>query len=225
MFLLKAYVLRIDNKTLQQLLDHIQTECQPGQAIPQLEAILSKRLPPYPRQNITLTCAVAWLHCGNWEHARQLLESIPAKSETIQQARLEFLRQSALFNCCFYNQNPAGAQYHLAQMQKLLASLNAYNTVQKDIANQFRYAMLHAQYLLQILQGNLDGASTFLHNRIGLAFLPIEKVALYHQLGCVLARQNQMQQARQAFAYVVQNGGTTWYAQAAAAWLQQAPAY
>lgn len=220
--ILAVCAVQIDNKTVIQAQRHFMVDCRPDKAAEAFETILKKSMRAQVRLHMEVSYSTALAFWGDWEKCRALLEKMMPATNTLRQMRVEFVRHNNLFVCYYGMQNAQKAQEHLAQMQQILDKLNAGKLAWKNAGATYYPVMIQKIYLLQMLQGNDEGAAVYFNMALRFAASPIDKVGLHYHIACLYARQNRVQEAMQEFGFVAENGGTTWYAAYARQQLQQA---
>lgn len=75
--------------------------------------------------------------------------------------------------------------------------------------------ILLANGMMEIAKGNFSAAETFFLQYLPMARKRLELVNINYLLALCFSGMGKAQKAAQAYTYVAENGGTTWYAGAA----------
>lgn len=209
-----------EDKAMQALLDVYQKDCRPDKILPEFARLMRKRYHPQKKQWIAINYSAVLCAAGDWAMAQQVLLGLGTLPKGQAGARYTMVVQNNLFTCCYGLGDIAGAQGYLAAMQATLAALPD-KPATKTIGLEFEKRVREKTYMLQMMQGNYSGAKEYLEYTLPLEKLPLSIVSNEYHLGCVYAHLNMTDQARAAYEYTAQHGGTTWYAAAAQARLAQ----
>lgn len=164
--------------------------------------------------------SAAYLTMGQWQAAKEALLGIPLPAKNSMFTTTTMVVKGNLCLCHLAlgeMQEAKDCINWLMEQAKSIRMKSASSTMPYKYENK----ALCLMYFFNIAQGCDEGAESYFTKTWRMETTLLGKVETQYHLGGLYLRRGALAEARAAFEYAAQNGGTTWYAGAAAAQLQQ----
>lgn len=205
-----------EHRKHQELVGYFQKECRPDKALPAYEQLLSQRQKEKTRILLKANYSTALLEAGRIDEAEGLLKEIDNLPTNMNGSQTRFIKRNNLFICNLRRGDAERMQYYLDGMRNALQTPEFEKPKNQNLRRMYNAVVMNKIYLMQVRLGNCEGARSYFENQFELSAMPLDRVAVKYVLGQVYQMEGDAEKSQEAYTYVVQNGGTTWYAQQAA---------
>ena len=206
-------------KLINEIAEICTQKCDPYEFIERYEKVLKRRIGK-ARTFVLISLSSGYLTAGNSQKAKQILDSVSKVSNN----KAGILNKTCYFNnlCSYYLQvnDITNAESMLENMLEVLKN-EKYPKQNYDLVYNF---YIGKQYLINIAKGNYTGAEEVFSIQFNREKNKLGRVVAKYHLGKVYLNFNKLEEATEAFEYVVNNGNKTCYVDEAIDFINQCKA-
>ena len=198
---------RYERKLLRRIDALLVDECDPYSCIAEYEKILP-RSTSNMRTYVLLELCGGYLSAGNAETAKKHLETVTSfPKNKARNASYRFVHHSNMLSFHILTGDLDSAADHLEQMKEILDDGgNGLGEMTRGQLNSHYNSQL---YILNVANGVFEGAEEVFLKNLNEGTSRLSTVASRCRLGKVYLHYNRLDEAREAFEYVIENGNKT----------------